>query len=250
MVRAGHVCCQHSPVQDTNVRIFWVHAMESISAQTGFTLCSYPKELLGVESEPMLTPREANVPISKSLVWLKWGKQGEGFRPEWYISTMIYGRDIPFWSETLKGAIPASLKTGVLPLSHWGCATQDKWADRSTKNTSLHWSQNESYWSTTTIKTGNTNSSSHFSLLSQILGLSVMWKFSPEFGVDVVALVVAQPHCAGAWPWPWAADVILHLHGTQPWNLPISCKQDHTDILSCFGNLYFHCSFLTLRWTW
>ena len=25
----------------------------------------------------------------------------EGFRPEWYISTMIYSCDIPFWSETL-----------------------------------------------------------------------------------------------------------------------------------------------------
>ena len=25
----------------------------------------------------------------------------EGFRPEWYISTMTYSQDIPFWSETL-----------------------------------------------------------------------------------------------------------------------------------------------------
>ena len=28
--------------------------------------------------------------------------QIEGFRPEWCISSMIYSRDIPFWSETLK----------------------------------------------------------------------------------------------------------------------------------------------------
>ena len=25
----------------------------------------------------------------------------EGFRPEWYISIMIYSRDTPFWSDTL-----------------------------------------------------------------------------------------------------------------------------------------------------
>ena len=28
------------------------------------------------------------------------GEYIEGFRPEWYISTMIYSRDAPFWSET------------------------------------------------------------------------------------------------------------------------------------------------------
>ena len=27
-------CCRHSPVQDTNVRIFWVRAMECMCAQT------------------------------------------------------------------------------------------------------------------------------------------------------------------------------------------------------------------------
>ena len=29
-------------------------------------------------------------------------KQIDGFLPEWYIFTMIYSRDTPFWSETLE----------------------------------------------------------------------------------------------------------------------------------------------------
>ena len=45
-----------------NVTIFWVHAMECMCAQTRprFNLYSHPKEFLGngVESEPMLSPRE------------------------------------------------------------------------------------------------------------------------------------------------------------------------------------------------
>ena len=28
--------------------------------------------------------------------------QTEGLRPQWYVSTMIYSPDVPFWSETLE----------------------------------------------------------------------------------------------------------------------------------------------------
>ena len=34
----------------------------------------------------------------------------EGFRPEWYFSTMTYSRDIPFWSETLDILLQKTVK--------------------------------------------------------------------------------------------------------------------------------------------
>ena len=52
-------CCRHSPVQDMNVRIFWVRAMKCMRAQTRprFILSS-ERVFGGMEFEPMLTPRE------------------------------------------------------------------------------------------------------------------------------------------------------------------------------------------------
>ena len=65
-------CCRHSPVQDMNVRIFWVRAMGCMCAQTRprFILSS---ELWagGMESEPMLTPKEKNIPSA-------WGSEENG----------------------------------------------------------------------------------------------------------------------------------------------------------------------------
>ena len=39
----------------------------------------------------------------------------QGFRPEWYISTMYLCRDIPLWSETLK----------LYPNIYWNCPTTE-----------------------------------------------------------------------------------------------------------------------------
>ena len=39
--------------------------------------------------------------LIKSLIFCIDEYHIKGFRPEWYISTMIYSRDIPFWLETL-----------------------------------------------------------------------------------------------------------------------------------------------------
>ena len=50
--------------------------------------------------DSVLSPRRASV---KSTVYLfsVGDVHLEGSRPEWCISSMIYSKDIPFWSETL-----------------------------------------------------------------------------------------------------------------------------------------------------
>ena len=39
--------------------------------------------------------------LNESVDYYNW-YQIEGFRPEWYISTIYHCRDIPFWLETLE----------------------------------------------------------------------------------------------------------------------------------------------------
>ena len=52
-------CCWHSTIQDMNVRIFWVRAMECICAQTRpWFILSSKIVFCGMESEPVLNPRE------------------------------------------------------------------------------------------------------------------------------------------------------------------------------------------------
>ena len=63
-------CCWHSPIEDMNIRIFGVLAMECMCAQTRprFILSS-ERVLREWSSEPMLTPRE------KSPLWEKFSEE-------------------------------------------------------------------------------------------------------------------------------------------------------------------------------
>ena len=59
-------CCQHLPVKHMNVRIFWVCVMERICAQTRPSFILSSKRVWGgMESEPILTPREKSPPPEK-----------------------------------------------------------------------------------------------------------------------------------------------------------------------------------------
>ena len=57
------ICCRHSPIYDMNVRIFWVCVMECTCVQTRpWFILSSEIVILGMESEPLLTPREKSPP--------------------------------------------------------------------------------------------------------------------------------------------------------------------------------------------
>ena len=89
-------CCRHSPILDMNVRIFWVYVMECMCAQT--SPHSYLKEFKGMESEPMLTPREKSplleVQSRMEPVMLHHAGQQAQHNTSWAIPE-------PFWSCTL-----------------------------------------------------------------------------------------------------------------------------------------------------
>ena len=58
-------CCWHWPVQDMNIRIFWVCAMECMCAQTRPRSILSSKSFWGMESELMVTPREKSPLVEK-----------------------------------------------------------------------------------------------------------------------------------------------------------------------------------------
>ena len=91
-------------VKDMNVRIFWVCGMEYMCIQTRLPLHSHLQEFWGMESEPMLTPREN--PLYQRLIggsnpqhWVTLdGAQHttDWAIPAWFLS-VIFGPEL-LWS--------------------------------------------------------------------------------------------------------------------------------------------------------